>query len=200
MNPVDWALIAVALLGVIVAIFIVRGIEEKQLGKHPMYIALMTLAMFFEICSFFPQIAENSNVEGATDDIRPTFLVFATVGILCRIPGECDILKKTIENTQNTQLRSHNTPTVHLILIQLCGHFIPIFFYIVWQLQVAVHNSDVGTAKKRKDACMVTGVISTCLFLCAIWWSYSTYTSAHKKKSPVGESQSQDNNLLLMSQ
>jgi len=183
MDTVDISLIAVFLIGISIVSIILWKLTKENTGRHQIYVALMTLSMVFEICAYFPQLVQNSN-EGATDNIRPTFLIFATLAILCKLPGERNILKETIRENIKTKTQISQKKellvSVPLILAQTSGLLIPIIFYITWQIQVATLNGDVGIAKKRKTACLISSIIFTVVLIGSVWWIYRGYKKEYK--------------------
>lgn len=182
MDVVNWMLIVVSLTGLFVSILIFYNLKDVYVGRHPMDVAFMTFSLFCEISAFFPQIVENNKEVGVTNNIQPSFLGFACFAILLKIPGECSILREAIEYSQNRDDNNKKTRlSVNLVLAQTCGYFIPILFYIIWQFQVVVHNSDEGIYKRRKTACTIIGVIASMLVCFMGWLVYYTYKSSYAK-------------------
>jgi len=159
MDNIEISLLVILSVGVVFALFLDFLLPKRE---HPFQVATLASAIVLDIAAFIPQIIENATIKGATNDIRPSFLILVTISYLMKLPAEKRLVQQASVTRKN----------VDLVTVQAASIFVPVVFYIIWQFQCAYLNSGSESAEYRGTVLKWTGVLFSIFSVCLLYWLF----------------------------
>ena len=172
MDTIEISLLVILCMGMVTA-----GVLEYVVPRRekPFQVAMLVGAIFLDIAAFVPQMIENVQVAGATDDIRPSFLILITISYFLKLPAE----RKLIIDSRKAQRN------VDIVFVQAGAIFIPVIFYILWQFQCAYLSTETAV---REHVLRYTGVFFSIVTVLLVYWVFRTEKSQRGKESNMHHS------------
>lgn len=99
---------------------------------------------------------------GATNDIRPSFLILVTISFYLKLPAERNLVVQARNEQKN----------IDIITVQAAAIFVPVIFYIIWQFQCGFLNSGSEAARNRGTVLKWSAIFFSVASLCLIYWLF----------------------------